>query len=592
VAFIHGPGGIGKSVLVQAAISGLGRRVVVLDGRDVQPTASSVLETICAQLGGVEATLADLAAAAERERAVLVFDSFERLLLVDDWVRNDLVASLPATTTTIVVSRKPPNSGWRAPEWRGLLAEMLVGPMTQSDSVELVGRYGMDEAATAKVLRFGRGHPLALELAAAALARRPDLDIDEGPPPEVVEDLLDVMLDDIGDDDRAVVESASLLRKVTRPMLSAAIENDGWQGESVDRAWRMLRDLPFVTVTSAGLELNDVVRDVIASGAELRDPGRVRRLRRAVAKVVIGELERSPSWDATADLLHLVQNPIVRYAFVPPPGLQHTIEAARPSDIDEVLELADRVDAGGAAELRRWWSVHPESFRVLRDGGVRAVAVVRPLDLIDQRSVRDPLVDAIDADRRARPLWDGGRALVVRRVLSHAAGEGPCPEFAAMIVDLKRSYLEMRPSLARVYVNAVEPSELAGVVEPMGFGRLPDRAGSGLSVTQWSLDFGPHSVDGWLAMHVDLETEPSSLAATVGGHGEGQLGASSSLASLSRREREVLAALAEGLTNRELAERLFISERTANRHISNIFMKLGVRNRTEAARAAVDAGLT
>ena len=66
------------------------------------------------------------------------------------------------------------------------------------------------------------------------------------------------------------------------------------------------------------------------------------------------------------------------------------------------------------------------------------------------------------------------------------------------------------------------------------------------------------------------------------------------LGSLSAREREVLAALAEGLTNRELADRLFISERTANRHLSNIFVKLGVRNRTRsgAGRARRRPGLT
>ena len=52
------------------------------------------------------------------------------------------------------------------------------------------------------------------------------------------------------------------------------------------------------------------------------------------------------------------------------------------------------------------------------------------------------------------------------------------------------------------------------------------------------------------------------------------------------------AALADGLTNRELADRLFISERTANRHLSNIFTKLGVRNRTAAARIGIEAGLT
>jgi DNA-binding NarL/FixJ family response regulator len=63
------------------------------------------------------------------------------------------------------------------------------------------------------------------------------------------------------------------------------------------------------------------------------------------------------------------------------------------------------------------------------------------------------------------------------------------------------------------------------------------------------------------------------------------------LFSLTAREQEVLALLADGMTNSQLAEVLFISERTANRHVSNIFTKLGVHNRTQAARAAVAAGL-
>jgi DNA-binding CsgD family transcriptional regulator len=61
---------------------------------------------------------------------------------------------------------------------------------------------------------------------------------------------------------------------------------------------------------------------------------------------------------------------------------------------------------------------------------------------------------------------------------------------------------------------------------------------------------------------------------------------------LTAREREVLALLAEGMTNAQLAGALFISERTANRHVSNIFTKLGVHNRSQATRAAVAAGLT
>ena len=54
--------------------------------------------------------------------------------------------------------------------------------------------------------------------------------------------------------------------------------------------------------------------------------------------------------------------------------------------------------------------------------------------------------------------------------------------------------------------------------------------------------------------------------------------------SLSDRERECLALVAEGLTNTRIAERLSVSEHTVKFHLQNIFQKLGVANRTEAAR--------
>ena len=55
---------------------------------------------------------------------------------------------------------------------------------------------------------------------------------------------------------------------------------------------------------------------------------------------------------------------------------------------------------------------------------------------------------------------------------------------------------------------------------------------------------------------------------------------------LTQRERQVLALLADGLSNRRIAQDLFISEKTVSVHISHILAKLGVTNRTEAAAAA------
>lgn len=60
---------------------------------------------------------------------------------------------------------------------------------------------------------------------------------------------------------------------------------------------------------------------------------------------------------------------------------------------------------------------------------------------------------------------------------------------------------------------------------------------------------------------------------------------------LTPREREVLAMVAAGMTNREIGQALFISESTAGVHVSNLMAKLGVGSRTEAATVAYRAGL-
>ena len=61
-------------------------------------------------------------------------------------------------------------------------------------------------------------------------------------------------------------------------------------------------------------------------------------------------------------------------------------------------------------------------------------------------------------------------------------------------------------------------------------------------------------------------------------------------ASLTARERGILALLTEGLSNADIAERLDLSEKTVRNHISNLFDKLGVWTRAQAIVFARDRG--
>jgi DNA-binding CsgD family transcriptional regulator len=201
--------------------------------------------------------------------------------------------------------------------------------------------------------------------------------------------------------------------------------------------------------------------------------------------------------------------------------------------------------------------------------------------------------------------------VLFRWALGRRYGERPTPEVATLVTDLKRTYLQLRASLRRVYTVVADWPAAAPVLRVMGFDLLTEVAVGDRRFALACLDFGPGGVDGWIGRHVlaehtgpvtvrplpldgraDRDREPGGVPTPRRPGQDPGAAERPPVFGLTAREREVLALLAEGMTNAQLAGALFISERTANRHVSNIFTKLGVHNRSQATRAAVAAGLT
>lgn len=127
---------------------------------------------------------------------------------------------------------------------------------------------------------------------------------------------------------------------------------------------------------------------------------------------------------------------------------------------------------------------------------------------------------------------------------------------------------------------------------PFGYRRIYLDAGEALhDLLQKALPYGEHITE-IRSLLVDFAKEPSMQPAA------GRLSAPSSPAStaplvepLTERETEVLQLIASGLTNKDIQERLFISNNTVRTHIKNLYGKLGVSDRTQAVLRAQALGL-
>jgi DNA-binding CsgD family transcriptional regulator len=182
---------------------------------------------------------------------------------------------------------------------------------------------------------------------------------------------------------------------------------------------------------------------------------------------------------------------------------------------------------------------------------------------ISPRRIRDELFDSWLEDVSQRDeLWAISAGLV-----SHAEGDN-----VAAVASLERFFENPDP---RLYTPLIGSMRLVLAAARLAIG---DRRGA--------VEAAEH------AAHVDLASWPGwrrDRAESLLRRLEGRIGRADG--ELTPREREVASLIAEGLTNGQLAERLYISPKTAAVHVSNILTKLGLGGRAEVAAWAVRQGI-
>ncbi|OIJ99284.1 DNA-binding response regulator [Streptomyces sp. MUSC 14] len=203
---------------------------------------------------------------------------------------------------------------------------------------------------------------------------------------------------------------------------------------------------------------------------------------------------------------------------------------------------------------------------------------IRVFLLDDHEVVRRGLTDLLDAEPDIEVVGDADTA-------EHALSRGPAlrPHVAVLDVRLPdgdgitvcRELRDRVPGLACLMLTSFDDEEalLDAIMAGASGYVLKQIKGSDLVSAVRTVASGQSMLDPATTAH--LMRSLRDPAATPAMPPE--------LASLSPREREILALIGDGLTNREIGRKLYLSEKTIKNHISRMLSKLGVQRRVQAA---------
>ena len=320
----------------------------------------------------------------------------------------------------------------------------------------------------------------------------------------------------------------------TALVMRAAVSLLLWGGQPAEAVEVAAREWHRVLETADPLQIAMAASTALEAAAALAEAGREDRDLGAVGTA--GELAARALADA--------ERQVAASRLAPTLGARREAELHLEMARAHLGRLRGRPSAARWAKLAEAWAAIPVPYQAAKSHWWQALALLQARD--GRAAARAPLLDAwrISGELPAQPL---------RRALADLARRG-----RIVLPDVRPTDLERPTAIAIIPVVPDRARPTPRALVAVG----PGRPATG--------DADRGAIETRVVAIPDADGPPFGL---------------------SPREFEVLLILAEGRTNREIAERLFISERTVGVHVRRILAKLGVSGRVQAAGVAIRLGL-
>jgi len=552
--------------------------------------------------------------AAASERIVLALDTFEEIGETERWLRDEFLPHVGANVLTIIAGRFPLRDHWlSSPAWRRLILCMPLADLDYEAVRLYMARLGLEQETTVGTVWLRtQGHPLTLSLYASTELKRRRPGNASMPEGEIFSYVVKTWLKEVPDPtDREMVEAAAVLRHFNQEMLSYILERT----VTADQFLK-LTEYSFVRRADRGWVLHDMLRDAIGHELRHRAPDYYDKLwKRCILHYYhrMKQPERRLMTDGervngeSADWVYYIGDRFIRTLFYQSSAAYRLeslhrsnwteaqryiddrrrfardvkIQEADPDSSERYEYLIDKdksLDSYMHASLQELYDLDPGTVKLIRDtrDAVCGLACIIPIHegTLEYLRSKPPSSAYFTSLPEAR--------LKELRVPSI----GPAGYFIAYIDVQDYADISMRQAAGLVFFSYMLAARLVVTTSPdvPFFHAIFHSLGFEKAKHVVHCDYG----DRMPAPYFVLDTRGNKrfdyldrMVASFGLSLDTEGPEEPLYPSLSKREKSVVELLLAGATNSEIAEKLYLSEATIKKHVSNIFRKLRVKNRVQ-----------
>lgn len=652
---IYGPGGIGKSTLLDAYRRIAEKRSLLyfyLDAQDFAASSEVFLNLLSKSLAAAgikttadeESLIATLQQTAQKEPLVITIDTFEDVGELNRWLRERFIPHLPSACTVVIAGRYPLAELWKAqPIWQQLINPLPLKNFSRELTTEYLKLNGIDNnPLVERAWRNTDGYPLALSLSVMLAHKEGEEALATSTSnADIVTELTQRWLREIPDTKlRRFIEAAAIVRYFNQDLLGHIA------GEEIDdQMFQQLVKSSFIRSGLKGWAIHSLVRNALNKELSQRSPEHHTALTLRALNT-LAQMAITPSFDRGAALhefFYMLGNSLVRatlYNEEIEPRSELFIESAASDDApalqaymndwrnergvlaNTTLELIDsstnqNITEEVTSEPREpefintdeLLELFPGAIRLLKDQSnhIHGLSIVLPINAasipyLEKQPVTGKYFAALNASElkeletptEATDNWFV-RLIDSRNPSDHSARAVLLRDLTAMLIRPARFITTTPLKLYQMLLmqfgfeaSQLQPHFDFGKDRPAPFFIL-DLRGQKLALHLEKMikhHMGAESsvpIKSLFASVIGPETNPETSPQTSAA--QSKLEARLALDTLTAREKEVTQAAAEGLPNCSIAAKLGIGEVTVKKHMSNIFAKLGLRNRAELIKA-------